>query len=363
MLSIECLNLGRGIANEIGQIARGNFWDVESGTQPDELEYTANFVRRGSMISLAQIVPTLDSRSALTGAGDVQSHAGESQKCTVTLLAPTLRETPTVWGRTVLDGEKHTNVLRDIQAMRGEVYREYDPIAAALLNDGRHCDPLDEQSWHIVLHSPMGYILGSSRYRVIGNGFEELAVSRSALASSEYGPLLKAAVQRHIQQAISSGVQYGEAGMWALRPEARCSTAAVTIALLSFALAKALGGGLGITTATTRHGSSSILQRLGGATFPGLPSYYEPKYGCTIEVLHFDSAKLGLRYRDRMRKAEEELTSCKIICAPACRDNAADFSSPRTTLDLLELRNHVASTTRSDYSSHLSLEASSCQGG
>lgn len=226
--------------------------------------------------------------------------------------------------------------------MRGEVYREYDPIAAELLPDGRHYDPLDQQCWHIALHTSAGYILGSSRYRVIENGFEELSVSGSALAfSQEYGPSLKTAVERHIQRAALSDIQYGEAGMWALRAQARCSTAAVTIALMTFALAKALGGGSGITTATTRHGSSTILQRLGGSTFPGLPPYYEPKYGCVIQVVHFDSVNLNTRYRSRMRRAEEELVNCDVICAAtpgASNELRSHFQAP---VDLLQLSKHM----------------------
>jgi hypothetical protein len=297
------------------------------------------------------MVQTFSSHSAFARSDEVQVQTRAPQSWRMTLLAPGYGESPNSCKRvladetrTAVDAEKHTKILRSIQSMRGEVYREYDPIAAELLSDGRHYDPLDDQSWHIVLHTPAGYILGSSRYRIIENGFEQLAVSRSALAFSlEYGSLLKSAVECHIQQALLSGIRYGEAGMWALRPEVRCSTAAVTLVLMTFALAAALGGGLGITTATTRHGSSSILQRLGGSTFPGLPSYYEPKYGCMIEIVQFDSANLDSRYRGRMRRVEAELANCDVICTAARRDSATvDHSSSRTVLDLLALGKHVA---------------------
>lgn len=294
---------------------------------------------RRNMTSPDQTVDTLRSHSASTTAHGPQWK--------VTLLAPALHEAPNRYEGFSVDPVKHAQILRDVQFMRGEVYREYEPIAAELLSDGRHRDPLDEKSWHVVLHTPAGHILGSSRYRVIENGFEDLAVSHSALASSpEYGPLLKAGVERHIQQAISSGVQYGETGMWALRPEARCSTAAVTIALAAFALAKALCSGLGVTTATTQHGYSAILQRLGGSTFPNLPAYYEPKYGCMVEVVHFDSANLHPRYQARMRRVEEELASCDKICAQSRREDcSAGDPSSQTTADLLALGRHLAAST------------------
>ena len=321
--------------------AAGNFWDVETHAITRYYSMRLTLCYRRRMIFPAKTIGALRSHSASTVAN--------RQQWKLTLLTPVLNQTPNAHQGLRAHPVKYAQLLRDIQTMRGEVYREYEPIAAQLLGDGRHYDPLDEKSWHIVLHTPTGYILGSSRYRVIEDRFEDLAVSHSALASSpEYGPLLKTAVQHHIGQAISSGVRYGEAGMWALRPEARCSTAAVTIALATFAVAKALGGGLGITTATTRHGSSAILQRLGGSTFPDLPSYYEPKYGCVIEILHFDSADLDARYQLRMERVEKELARCDIICATSYEENcpARDLSS-RTTADLLALGRHVAAPNSS----------------
>lgn len=100
------------------------------------------------------------------------STADHGPQWKVTLLAPALHQAPNTHDGFSVDPEKHAQMLRDIQAMRGDVYREYEPIAAQLLSDGRHYGPLDEKSWHIVLHTPAGYILGSSRYRVIESGFE-----------------------------------------------------------------------------------------------------------------------------------------------------------------------------------------------
>jgi hypothetical protein len=61
-----------------------------------------------------------------------------------------------------------------------------------------------------------------------------------------------------------------------------------------------LGGGIGIATATRRHGSSSILRRLGGRPLviqgTELPSYYDPQYGCEMEILRFDSEEPNPRY-------------------------------------------------------------------
>jgi hypothetical protein len=61
-----------------------------------------------------------------------------------------------------------------------------------------------------------------------------------------------------------------------------------------------LGGALGLTTATVRHSSSTILRRLGGSLleFGGsiVPPYYDPKYQCEMELLRFDSRKPSAKY-------------------------------------------------------------------
>jgi len=64
--------------------------------------------------------------------------------------------------------------------------------------------------------------------------------------------------------------------------------------MATYSLARILGGCVGITTATERHHSSSILRRIGGHSLQyrgtELPSYYDPQYRCKMEVLRFDSS-------------------------------------------------------------------------
>ena len=243
------------------------------------------------------------------------------------ILAPFLSEVPDTLMRPTVDPKEHAKSIFDIQLLRGTVYREYGAIASQLLPDGRHYQSIDIECWHILLETDRGRILGCSRYRPVQGGFDQLAACDSALAHSHrYGPLLKSAIEMQLAHAQRHNVQFGEAGMWALRPEVRCSTAAVNIALMTFVLAETLGGGLGITTATTRHHSAAILRRLGGSRLGDLPAYYEPKYGCVIEVLHFSLANLNAQYTARLARLKEEVHEVDVICAAVNESKSSGLS-------------------------------------
>jgi hypothetical protein len=232
------------------------------------------------------------------------------------ILAPFLREVPTTLINATVDPKAHSKSVFDLQLLRGTVYREAGPIASQLLPDGRHYQAIDTECWHILLETDNGRMLGCSRYRPVRSGFEQLGVCNSALAHSQrYGPLLRSAIEMEMAQARKHNVHFGEAGMWAVRPEVRCSTAAVNIALMTFVVAEKLGGGLGITTATRRYHSAAILCRLGGRRLGELPAYYEPKYGSIIEVLHFSLANLHTQYAGRLARLREEVHGVDVLCA------------------------------------------------
>jgi hypothetical protein len=202
----------------------------------------------------------------------------------------------------------------DLQKLRGEVYKEYAGIAAQLLPDGRHWHRLDSQSWHILLQHQDGEVVGCARYRIV-DSFDDLICSKAAVAlSPETGPLFKSAFAQQLADARRRGLHYGEASAWALSERARCSTAAINIALMSFALAEWLGGGIGLTTASTRHHASSILRRIGGSPFAGFEPYYEPMFDCSIELLHFDMRNLEPRCALKLDEMRAELQRTLVLC-------------------------------------------------
>jgi hypothetical protein len=231
------------------------------------------------------------------------------------ILAPSLSVVPAAIPRATVNPGAHSDRLSALQKFRGEIYREYPAIAKGLLPDGRHFRPEDAESWHILLQNDDSEIIGCARYRPL-EGYEASGVSGSALARSQsFGPIVRKAVECDIANAESRNRQYGEAGMWALSSQVRCSTAAVNIALMTFAVAEHLGGGFGLTTATTCHHSASILRWLGGRRLAGLPAYYEPAFGCIIEILHFNPGTYAPQYIPRIERLKQELSKAEVLCA------------------------------------------------
>jgi len=255
-----------------------------------------------------------------------------TEKLHFKVLAPFRADVPRVLASARVDERLHSKLLFDIQLVRGLALRELGQIGTQLLPDGRHYQPVDFHSWHVLLENDEGRVLGCARYRPVEGGFEQLAASHSAIAySNRYGPLLKAAVEGHIGRARRRNVQYGEVGCWALRKEIRGTTAAINIALMTWTLAEHLGGGMGITTATRTNHSASILRRLGARRLANLPAYYEPKFGSVIEILAFNKDHIDERFSSRMEKLKSEICELPIICgadAPLRDGNGLPLSTP-----------------------------------
>ena len=79
------------------------------------------------------------------------------------------------------------------------------------------------------------------------------------------------------------------------------------------------GGALGLTTATVRHCSSTILRRIGGRRLEVdgmvVPPYYDPRYKCEMELLRFDSRRPSAKYADMIDRLGEKLASVHVIAA------------------------------------------------
>jgi hypothetical protein len=232
------------------------------------------------------------------------------------ILAPTFSGVPRHFKHPRVDRRTHNDLIFGIQLLRGLALRECGQMSTQLLSDGRHFQQADFESWHVLLLNGEDRLLGCARYRPLKGGVEEFGASHSALAQSHhYGPMLKSAMERLISNVKTRDKQYGEAGGWALRPEVRGSTAAVNVALMTFALAEHLDAGLALTTATTNHHSSSILCRIGANRVAELPAYYEPKYGSMIELLHFNLPNENPRYATKLGKIRTQTLEVPVICA------------------------------------------------
>ncbi len=218
------------------------------------------------------------------------------------LLAPPARNGS--FGRSDIDEQLYYHYLHSLQKLRGKLYLKDGAIQPWQLDDeGRFTMPADEKSWHFLLLDDAHEVTGCARYLVHPNTvrFERLRISRSPLANDRFfGPRVRQAVEADLAAARRHGMSYVEAGGWALAEDWRGSRAALEIIVASYALAHFWGGCLGSCQATVRHGSSSILRRTGGSELvsagEALPPYEDPHYGCTMELLRFDSRAPAQRF-------------------------------------------------------------------
>jgi hypothetical protein len=247
--------------------------------------------------------------------------AQDPQRGRIVLLAPRRSHVPCHFVNVHSNAPLHGQLRTEMQRLRGGLYLEDGAVQPAQISrDGCHREQADQHAWHVLMLNRDGSVYGCSRYVVHPSpiSFGELGVSRSALsASPKWGRNLRAGVESKMEVARKSGVAFVEVGGWALAPEMRYSFAALRIALATYGLARLLGGGIGIATATLRHHSASILRRIGGRSLTGsgyeLPRYFDSQFGCQMEILCFDSAAPNPRFATWIDETCRDLTSAPVI--------------------------------------------------
>jgi len=223
------------------------------------------------------------------------------------------------------DGTRHGRLLADAQRLRGRVYLADGAIRVSdLTGDGRHLQPTDDLSYHILTLDEKDNVLGCLRYlpHAYDVSMSDLALSHSAIArSSAWGAVVEEAIRTQVHSARRQGFTYIELGGWAMSEELRGGVDAVRMLLSVYALARSTGGALGITTATTRHHSSSILRRMGGKslTVGGqvVPPYFDPQFGCEMELLGFNSNEPSAQYAELISDYQSGLAEVPVI-QPDC---------------------------------------------
>lgn len=231
----------------------------------------------------------------------------------------------------------HSELLSDMQRLRGEIYLRDGAIQPSQLTGGRHISSADEESWHLLTLRSDGVVVGCVRFLRHPNTVRrhQLRVSNAPLAhSGDWGGGFARSINSELEAARRCNFSYVEIGGWALAPELRGSAEALHTVLSTYALAQLQGGALGITTATERNGSASILRRLGGRPLEWdgamLPAYYDHGYRCEMEVLRFDSRYPNARYTPMVGALRDQMASLPVFCPsehPARENNAGLFSS------------------------------------
>ena len=235
------------------------------------------------------------------------------------LLAPSTGTIPSSFTNVSGDADRYEELLCGMQTLRGAVYLQDGAISSHELSDKRHRLDADHRSWHLLVIDADGSVCGCARYgEHLSAKFSQLSISRSALAkSSEWGSRLRSLVDAELAISERLGVPYVELGGWALDENVRCTSEALRLALSTYALSQALGGGVGISTATHRNSSSAILRRLGGAPFEHerceVPAYFDHQYGCEMEVLRFYSWAPSPRYVNWIGDLKRELRNISVV--------------------------------------------------
>jgi len=246
-----------------------------------------------------------------------------SQNCTFQILTPQHSQFGNAFARSRFDLQLHHHLMASMQKLRGRVYLKDQAIQPWELDDeGRFRMQGDEQSWHLLLVDDEKEVIGCARYLVHTNQvpYERLRVSQCALAKdATWGGKLRAAVELHLQQAQEENLSFVEVGGWALAEEWRNTRAALEILVGSFALGDLWGGCIGFCMATVRHGSSSMLRRIGGTSLEiageTVPSYEDPEYGCTMEFLRFDYRSPAKRFMPFINQLKGKIAKSPLICA------------------------------------------------
>lgn len=262
---------------------------------------------------------------------------------TLVLLAPAATLVSAVFDDVDVDAARHATLLTGVQRLRGATYLRDGAITEAQLSsDGCHVQDADDASWHVVSVRPDGQVMACARFRAYpaDSAPESLGVWSSALARSvAWSERLREAIESDMTLARLRGLVYAEVGGWAVAEEWRRSTQAATTALATYALAEALGGCIGVTTATVRHCSARILRKLGGRSLEAggiaLPTYFDPQYGCEMEILRFDSRSPGRKYDLHVARLARTLRTLPVVCAtPGVRTAAHEARAldTRTTV-------------------------------
>jgi hypothetical protein len=238
------------------------------------------------------------------------------------LVAPAAACLKPFSGPVTFSDRVHSELIRSVQRLRGAIYLSDGAVQPSqLTRSGRHVSASDDESWHLLTMRSDGEILGCIRFLRHPNTVHcsQLRVSDAPPAcSNHWAAGFLSSVNAELEAARRFNFSYVEIGGWALAQELRGTAEALHSVLSTYALARVQGGALGITTATERNGSASILRRLGGRPLEwdgaALPPYYDQNYGCGMEILRFDSRSPSPRYASTVDALHNHIAGLPVFC-------------------------------------------------
>jgi len=214
------------------------------------------------------------------------------------VVAPPHVRVARTFGNVAVDIDRHADLLREMQRFRGRIYLNDGAIRAEhLTEDGLHQTAEDERAWHLLLMNERQQVTGCIWYLEHETipALEDLRVYHCPVArQGESQDRLRAAVTVETEKARRERVRYAEVGGWAISKKSKPADCLLAI-LGTYGLSQLLGGALVIAMATIRNCSAPILRRLGGSSLESdgeqIPGYYDPRYGCEMEILRFDTRR------------------------------------------------------------------------
>ena len=240
------------------------------------------------------------------------------------LLAPQ-SSVPAFFKNVITDSGRHQRLVREMQKLRGSIYLNDGAVAREQLSpEGLHETDEDEKSWHLLMVDGRQRVTGCAWYLEHASSarVDDLRVRTSPLARmAEWRDQLWRGVESELARARREHMRYAEVGGWAVAKHSSCTSEGLVLALAGYSLGRLRGGCLGITTATVRHCSSTILRRLGGAPLEAdgepVPSYYDPRYKCEMEILRFDSRKPSAKFGGLIDSLRDKMASVPVFVREA----------------------------------------------
>jgi hypothetical protein len=238
------------------------------------------------------------------------------------VLPPARLQAPSLFRNAEVDPVRHDALVAEMQRFRGMVYAGDGAVQKSdLTSDGRHKLAVDERSWHVLSLDRANRVSACLRYvdESRASDFDDLWIRHAALSRlPALGRKFRGAVESGMKLARRLGMGFGEVGGWAVAEAHRHTIEPLRIILATYGLLRLLGGALGVATATFRHGSAPILRRIGLTSLAAggeeLPPYFDPHYGCEMEVLQFDSRHPAAKYENWVAELAAALAMAPVIC-------------------------------------------------
>jgi hypothetical protein len=244
------------------------------------------------------------------------------------MLAPDNASARGFFRNVTIDAQLHKGFVERMQSLRGGIYLEDGAIRPTELSTGgRHQTPEDENSWHLLMLGDDYRVNACVWYLEHENTttLDRLRVRNCPLASQKAtSSQFRSAIKSELERARRDDLRYSEVGGWAVGRESRCTSEGLVLALAAYSLGRIAGGALGLTTATVRHGSSTILRRLGGLPLEAgatkIQPYHDPHYDCQMELLRFDSRSPNAKYAPLIAELTERLATVPVVASSEMAD-------------------------------------------